>query len=123
MPNLALSSSSEITQSLSLYLNVWVPGNASVDSNLPVKFWIHGGFELAGSISDPLYDGCNLATDALVVSAAYRLGSLGFMALDSAGIGGNMGVQDLLQALQWVQANIAAFGGDPASPALRPAYG
>jgi carboxylesterase type B len=115
MPNLARSSCFEITQNFSLYLNIWVPGNANVSSNMPVKFWIYGGFELSGSTSDPLYDGCNLATDAIVVSAAYRLGSLGFMALDSAGIGGNMGVQDLLLALQWVQDNIAAFGGDAAS--------
>jgi carboxylesterase type B len=62
----------------------------------------------------PLYDGCNVAKDnALLVSVSYRLGPLGFLALQSAGIGGNQAIQDLLLGLEWVQANIAAFGGDP----------
>jgi len=78
-----------------------------------VKVWIYGGGEENGFISDPLYDGCYLATDSVVVSVAYRLGPLGFLALESAGIGGNFGVQDILLGLQWVQSNIAAFGGDP----------
>ena len=43
----------------------------------------------------------------------YRLGNLGFLALDSAGIGGNMGTQDQLLALSWIHTNIRAFGGDP----------
>jgi carboxylesterase type B len=100
----------------SLFLNIWTPANATSTSNLPVKFWVYGGLDTAGGISDPLYDGCNLATDAVVVSAAYRLGALGFMTLGSAGIEGNMAVQDLLTALQWVQDNISSFGGDPVSP-------
>ena len=45
----------------------------------------------------------------------YRLGPLGFLGLDSFGIGGNMGTQDQLLALQWVKTNIKAFGGDPVS--------
>jgi hypothetical protein len=77
-----------------------------------VKFWIYGGADDAGAISDPLYNGCNLATDSILVSAAYRLGALGFLSVEIAGINGNFTVQDLLLALQWVQANIAAFGGD-----------
>ena len=48
----------------------------------------------------------------------YRLGNLGFLALDSAGIGGNMGIQDQLLALAWIQTNIRAFGGDPDSVVL-----
>lgn len=43
----------------------------------------------------------------------YRLGPLGFMALNSAGIYGNQGIQDVILGLEWVQNNIAAFGGDP----------
>lgn len=78
-----------------------------------MKFWIYGGGDTGGDINDPLYNGCNLATDAIVVSAAYRVGSLGFLSLPSAGIHGNQAVQDLLLALQWVQDNIAAFGGEP----------
>lgn len=56
------------------------------------------------------------AKDAIVVSINYRLGSLGFLALESAGIPGNMGISDILLGLKWVQSNIAAFGGDPVSP-------
>jgi carboxylesterase type B len=70
------------------------------------------GADDAGGISDPLYNGCNLATDLAVVSISYRVGALGFLALESAGITRNFGVQDILLALEWVQQNIAAFGDD-----------
>jgi carboxylesterase type B len=76
-----------------------------------VKFWVYGGGDEGGSRSDPLCNGCNLATDSIVVSIAYRLGALGFLSLESSGIAGNFAVQDLLLALQWVQDNVAAFGG------------
>ena len=100
----------------SLYLDVWTPTNATADSALPVRVWVYGGANSAGGISDPLYDGCNIASgDALLVSINYRLGPLGFLALDSAGITGNQATQDILLALEWVQENIAAFGGDPVS--------
>jgi hypothetical protein len=100
----------------SLYLDVWKPANATAGSALPVRVWIYGGANSAGGISDPLYDGCNIASgDALLVSINYRLGPLGFLALDSAGIAGNQATQDILLALEWVQENIAAFGGDPVS--------
>jgi carboxylesterase type B len=100
-----------------LYLSVWTPSNATSTSKLPVKFWIYGGADNAGGSANPLYDGCNLAGmgDQVVVSANYRLGALGFMAAEEAGINGNMGVQDTLLALRWVQDNIGAFGGDPVS--------
>ena len=85
-------------------------------SNLPVKVWIYGGGEDAGSISNPTYDGCYLApSGTIVVSINYRLGPLGFLALENAGIDGNFGIQDILAGLQWIQENIAAFGGDPVS--------
>ena len=48
-----------------------------------------------------------------MVGINYRVGPLGFLALQTAGIQGNMGIQDILLGLQWVQDNIAAFGGDP----------
>lgn len=80
-----------------------------------MKFWIYRGADDAGAVSDPLYNGCNLATDSILVSAAYRLSALGFLSVESAGINGNFAVQDLLLALQWVQANIAGFGGDSVS--------
>ena len=83
------------------------------DSTLPVKAWIHGGGNAADSASDPLYTGCYISDDAVVVSINYRLGPLGYLALETAGLEGNFGIQDQLLALQWVQDNIAAFGGDP----------
>ncbi|KAL1613196.1 hypothetical protein SLS60_001428 [Paraconiothyrium brasiliense] len=95
-----------------LYLNVWAPKHASSDSKLPVKVWVYGGGNTGGGISDPLYDGCNAATDSIVVSINYRLGPLGFLALEDAGLSGNYAVQDLLLGLRWVQENIEAFGGD-----------
>ena len=103
-----------LTSGLSLFLDVWVPPNATSASNLPVKVWIHGGGEQGGGMQNPLYDGCNLAAhDTLVVSLSYRLGPLGFLTLASAGIAGNFGIQDVILGLEWVQSNIAAFGGNP----------
>ena len=93
-----------------LYLDIWVPPNAN---NVPVKYWIYGGGNTAGSTSNPTYNGCNLATDSVVVSVNYRLGPLGFLGLQNFGINGNMGIQDQLLGLSWVQDNIQAFGGDP----------
>ena len=102
----------------SLYLDTWTPANATAGSKLPVKFWVYGGGDEGGSRSDPLYNGCNLATDSIVVSMAYRLGTLGFLSLESSGIAGNFAVQDLLLALQWVQDNVAVLGGGPYRPCL-----
>lgn len=92
---------------------MWVPPAATQGSNLPVKVWLYGGGDTAGGISDPSYNGCNLAAEnAVIVSINYRLGPLGFFALDSAGFQGNQAIQDMLMGLQWVQDNIGAFGGD-----------
>lgn len=94
---------------VSLYLDI-------LGSALPVKVWIYGGSETAGGISNALYDGCNLAKDdAILVLVNYRIGPLGFLALESAGIQGNQAIQDLLLGLDWIQSNIVAFGGDPVS--------
>lgn len=71
-----------------------------------------GGGNVVGDIGNPLYDACNLATDAIIVAFNYRLGPLGFLGLVDAGIKGNMALHDSLLALQWVKENIAAFGGD-----------
>jgi hypothetical protein len=106
----------ELITPVSLFLNVWAPSNATSVSELPVKVFIYGGGEQAGGIQDALYDGCNLAADGtLLVSINYRLGPLGYLTLNSAGIAGNYGIQDLLLGLEWVQQNIAAFGGSPVS--------
>jgi para-nitrobenzyl esterase len=94
-----------------LYLNVWVPVG---DGPRPVIVWIYGGGFESGSASPPYTDGAALArqTGAVVVAANYRLGALGFLYVPSIGAV-NLGVQDQVAALRWVQDNIAAFGGDP----------
>ena len=80
-----------------------------------VMFYLHGGAFLAGSGADPEYDGGNLASrgDVVVVTINYRLGIFGFLALDDNSTHGNYGIADQIIALDWVRANIAAFGGDP----------
>ncbi|CAF1412588.1 unnamed protein product [Adineta steineri] len=96
-----------------LYLNVWAPANATKNSSLPVKVWIYGGGGYIGSSSDPLYNGCAIATNAIVVSMNYRLGPLGWLTLGAPlNFTGNYGVLDVLMALQWIQENIASFGGN-----------
>jgi para-nitrobenzyl esterase len=78
----------------------------------PVLVWIHGGAFLAGSPASPWYDGRAFARDGVVcVTVGYRLGVDGFAPMDD--VLPNLGMRDLLLALDWVQENIAAFGGDP----------
>lgn len=103
-----------------LYLNVWSP-SPSRGVNLPVLVWIHGGGHKSGHGGQDLFDGSNLsARGMVVVTVNMRLGALGFLSLpglaaeDPLGASGNYGVQDVVAALEWVQDNIAAFGGDPA---------
>ena len=100
-----------------LTLNVWTP---STTARAPVMVWIHGGALVTGSSKEVLYDGARLAREGVVVvSINYRLGVLGWLAHPDlsaespAGISGNYGLMDQIRALQWVKANIAAFGGDP----------
>ena len=100
-----------------LTLNVWTP-DASPATKLPVMVWIHGGALVFGSGRVPGYDGAALARrGAVVVTLNYRLAALGFFAHPAiAGKPGspvNFGLLDQIAALQWVQRNIAAFGGDP----------
>ena len=102
-----------------LYLNVWTPA-AKPDDRLPVMVWIHGGGFQAGSASEPRQDGERLARKGVVVlTVNYRLGVFGFFAHPELTAesphkaSGNYGLLDLVAALRWVQANVAAFGGDP----------
>jgi para-nitrobenzyl esterase len=104
-----------------LTLNVWTP-KASADAKLAVMVWIHGGGFIEGGSAIPLYDGTDLAKHGVVVvSFNYRLGELGFFAhpavlnTQSGDESGNFGLLDQIAALEWVQKNIAAFGGDPAN--------
>jgi para-nitrobenzyl esterase len=100
-----------------LYLNVWTPAKAA-DERLPVLVWIYGGGFSGGSTS--YYSGEKLAKKGVVyVSIAYRVGQLGFLAHPELSaesknhVSGNYGLLDMIAGLQWVQKNIAAFGGDP----------
>ena len=101
-----------------LTLNVWTPAKSDRE-RLPVMVWIYGGGLQAGGTSEPRQDGAILARKGvLVVSMNYRLGLFGFFSHpdlvreNKSGATGNYGFMDQIAALQWVQRNIAAFGGD-----------
>jgi para-nitrobenzyl esterase len=101
-----------------LRLNIWTPG-ADARVKRPVLVWIHGGaFSNGCAQEQPGYDGENLSRsgDVVIVSLNHRLGSVGFLNLsrfgDSYGGSGNVGMLDIVLALEWVRDNIAAFGGD-----------
>lgn len=103
-----------------LFLNVWTPylpasTNPSPKQLKPVLFWIHGGAFTGGTGSDPTFDGSSLASrgDVVVVTINYRLGTLGFLALEDGHTNGNFGLADQITALEWVHSYIKAFGGDP----------
>ncbi|ARK11092.1 carboxylesterase family protein [Fibrella sp. ES10-3-2-2] len=103
-----------------LFLNLWRPANATEKSKLPVMVWIHGGAFVFGSGSQPDFSGVQFAKQGVIlVTFNYRLGRLGFFAfpaLSKENPGepkGNYAYMDQIAALQWVQKNIAAFGGDP----------
>jgi len=104
-----------------LLLNVWTPGPAR-NRRRPVMVWLHGGGFRTGSGNSIFYDGQELARKhgAVVVTVTHRLNALGFLYL--AEIGGekfsrsaNMGMQDIVLALEWVRDNIDQFGGNPGS--------
>jgi len=102
-----------------LTLNVYAP-SLRPPAPLPVMFWIHGGGLVNGSGTAALYDGTELARQGVVVvTINYRLGRLGFFAHPAlsrewpAEPKANFGLMDQIAALQWVQRNIRAFGGDP----------
>ncbi|MET0898247.1 MAG: carboxylesterase/lipase family protein [Mycobacterium sp.] len=107
-----------------LFLNVWTPPTADPSAAKPVMVWVHGGAYIFGAASQPLYDGRVLATrgDVVVVTLNYRMGAFGF--LDLSGFDGpdtfdtNLGLRDVVRALEWVRDNIAGFGGDPANVTL-----
>lgn len=101
-----------------LRVNIWTPG-LNDGKKRPVMVWLHGGGYAAGSGQElPSYDGTNLARkgDVVVVTLNHRLNVLGFLDLSAYGEkyaqSGNVGLLDLVAALQWVNKNISAFGGD-----------
>ena len=102
-----------------LYLNVWT-GAKSAREKRPVLVWIYGGGFVSGGSAVPIYDGEAMAKKGVVfVSLNYRVGPFGFFAHpeltkeSNNGASGNYGLMDQIAGLQWVQQNIAAFGGDP----------
>ena len=104
-----------------LRVNVWTAGIKD-GAKRPVMVWLHGGGFRAGSGQEQIgYDGTNLARDhgVVVVSLNHRLNVLGFLDLSAYGAkyvhSGNLGMMDIVKALQWVRDNIAQFGGDPAN--------
>jgi para-nitrobenzyl esterase len=106
-----------------LVLNVYAPAETpgqddGVKDALPVMVFLHGGAFTIGAGAN--YDPSRLAVEQgrVIVTLNYRLGALGWLghpdfALEGDGVGGNWGLMDQQAALRWVQANIAAFGGDP----------
>jgi para-nitrobenzyl esterase len=103
-----------------LFVNIWRP--ATTDKNLPVLLFVHGGSNISGYTADPLYDGAKLAktANAVVITASYRLGILGFMNMPQLRPGGtagddsgNFALLDNLAALRYIKNNVESFGGDP----------
>jgi para-nitrobenzyl esterase len=101
-----------------LCLNVWTPGLGA--GRRPVMVWLHGGGYSQGSGAFIIYDGKNLACrhDVVVVTVNHRLNVFGYLYL--AELGGekykqssNIGMLDIVAALEWVRDNVAEFGGDP----------
>nr|XP_002730994.1 PREDICTED: carboxylesterase 3B-like [Saccoglossus kowalevskii] len=95
-----------------LFLNVFVPQPRTVKA--AVMIWIHGGGFMIGSGSH-MYDATALVAlnDVIVVTLNYRVGAFGFLSTGDDVLPGNNGLLDQIEALRWVQNNIAAFGGDP----------
>ena len=112
-----------------LNLNIWTPRAAKLLSKVPVIVFIHGGAFSSGSNSIPLYEPIRMVEaneNVIVVSINYRLGVFGFLASlqlqeevqhTEKGFG-NYGIEDQILALQWIQENIEAFGGDASNVTL-----
>lgn len=102
-----------------LYLNLYRPAHTAHAASLPVMVYAHGGSNTGGSANG--FDGGRMAAvnGVIVVAFNYRLGALGFLdhpaiaEESSTGQAGNYGLMDSKAALEWVQRNITAFGGDP----------
>jgi para-nitrobenzyl esterase len=118
IPEDAAEDRREVASEDCLRLNVWTPAAGS--GRRPVMVWLHGGGFAQASGSFIIYDGANLARrrDVVIVTLNHRLNVFGFLYL--AELGGdkwatstNVGMQDVVLALEWVRDNIAAFGGDP----------
>jgi para-nitrobenzyl esterase len=121
IPEVAAVDANEPAGEDCLVLNVWTPSAASGHKR-PVMVWLHGGGFTSGSGGFKIYDGVNLAArhDVVVVTVNHRLNAFGYLYL--ADLGGakyanssNVGMLDIVSALEWVRDNISNFGGDPAN--------
>jgi para-nitrobenzyl esterase len=121
IPEVAAVDANEPAGEDCLVLNVWTPSPTPAHQR-PVMVWLHGGGFTSGSGGFKIYDGVNLAGkhDVVVVTVNHRLNAFGYLYL--ADLGGakyanatNVGMLDIVAALQWVHDNIANFGGDPAN--------
>ncbi|KQR82319.1 carboxylesterase/lipase family protein [Sphingomonas sp. Leaf343] len=93
-----------------LTLNVWRPDDDR--GGLPVMVFVHGGGFVVGSKDAPVQDGGTFARDGVMcVAINYRMGLDGFLPIP--GVPTNLGLRDILAAMEWVQREVAAFGGDP----------
>lgn len=93
-----------------LNLNIWTPDPTA--KGLPVMVYIHGGAFIGGSNFAPAQDGSGFARSGVVcMSMNYRMGIEGFLPIP--GVPTNLGLRDMIAALQWAKANATAFGGDP----------
>jgi para-nitrobenzyl esterase len=111
-PGITLIPEPSVPGDATLNVNVFTPAPGNPAAALPVLVWIHGGGYISGSPASPWYDGRAFNRDGVVtVTISYRLGFDGFGHIHGAP--SNRGVRDWLAALEWVQRNIAAFGGDP----------
>lgn len=103
-----------------LFLNIWTPTTSSKE-NLPVMFYCHGGAFIMGAGSDKMYNGMGLSKkgNVVVITVNHRLGPFGFLHLGDFdkkyATSGNLGIFDLVTALQWVKENINVFGGNPSN--------
>jgi para-nitrobenzyl esterase len=111
----------ELAREDCLYLNVWTPDTNRAHGRKPVMVWIPGGGNFAGGANARTSGESLIQHDVVIVTLNYRLGLFGFFSHPDLTresphhASGNQGLLDQIAALRWVQANIAAFGGDPAN--------
>merc|ERR1712223_1654687 len=88
--------------------------DVNIQKKLPAMAWIHGGSPITGSNNfDEAGPGYIIDEDVILVTVNYRLGPFGFLFMGDDNVSGNAGLKDQVMALEWVQENIANFGGDP----------
>ncbi|GAA4265917.1 carboxylesterase family protein [Frondihabitans peucedani] len=100
-------------------LTITIPADLEPGERVPVMVWIHGGAYVTGAADVPLYDAASLVSEqrVIVIGVTYRLGMLGFFG-DGDTLPANLGLLDLVAALEFVQRTIASLGGDPACVTL-----